>query len=110
MMTGLMTVNCEAEVTGLDIEFTETVTGPVPTGVELDTTAIIWELVQLVMEAAGTPLKLTEPWDPKFDPVMVTGVPNVPTSGDTLATNGVVPTMTETLSNVAVPSLAAKPM
>ena len=74
-------------------------------GVELETTATICELLQLVMEDASVPLNLTVllPWvPPKFDPVMVTDVPVPPKFGDTLVTKGVDPMITETLSNVAV--------
>ena len=99
VITGLIIVNNEPAVTGLDTEFAVTVTGPVPFGAELGTTAIICELLQLVTDAADAPLKLTMlvPWvAPKFDPVMVTEAPRVPTIGDTLETNGVVPTFTDT--------------
>ena len=117
VITGLIIVNNEPAVTGLDTEFAVTVTGPVPFGAELGTTAIICELLQLVTDAADAPLKLTMlvPWvAPKFDPVMVTEAPRVPTIGDTLETNGVVPTFTDTLSKGAAATeslpLTARPM
>jgi hypothetical protein len=90
---------------GLVIEFTVTVTGPDPDGAVLGTVVAICVLLQLVTEVACAPLKLTVLVPcvaPKFDPVMVTDVPIPPNSGDTPVTKGVVPTVTETLSNVAV--------
>src|SRR2546426_7817037 len=87
------------------MEFTVTVTVPGPDGAVAGTVATICVLLQLVTEVACAPLKLTVlvPWlDPKFDPVMVTDVPSGPRSGDTPVTKGVAPTVSETLSNVAV--------
>ena len=114
---GLTIVNSAAAVLGLEIEFTVTVTGPVPTGAVLGTKATICELLQLVMDVANAPLNLTvlEPWGvPKFEPVMVTEVPIVPTIGVTLETNGVVPMLTVTLSKLALARdpypLTARPM
>ncbi len=104
MITGLITVNIAAAVLGLEIEFTITVTGPVPFGAVLGTKATICEVLQLVIDVAKVPLNLTVlvPWAvPKFDPVMVTDVPMVPTIGVTPETNGVVPAATATLSKVA---------
>ena len=40
--------------------------------------------------------------EPKFEPVTVTDVPVPPKFGETPVTNGVVPTVTDTLSKVAV--------
>lgn len=105
VMTGFRTVNIEPAVTGLETEFTVTVTGPVPFGVEMGTAAIICVLLQLVMDVANAPLKVTvlEPWVvPKFDPAMVTAVPIVPMIGATPETKGVVPTVTATLSKETV--------
>src|SRR5260370_42111514 len=90
---------------GLVIEFTVTVTGPDPGGAVLGTVAVICVLLQLVTDVVCAPLKLTVLVPcvaPKFDPVIVTDVPIPPNSGDTPVTKGVVPTVTETLSNVAV--------
>lgn len=91
-------------VPGLVTEFTVTVTGPAPPGVPLGTTATICVLLQLVTDVACTPLKLTVlvPCEvPKFDPVIVTLAPIGPKSGETPVTKGLVPTLTDTLSNVA---------
>jgi hypothetical protein len=41
------------------MEFTVTMTYPAPAGVALDTVARICVLLQLVMEAASVPLKVT---------------------------------------------------
>ena len=101
--TGLIRVN--TPLPEFTIEFTVTVTGPVPTGAVLGTMATICELLQLVMDVATAPLNFTvlPPWlDPKLDPAMVTEVPTVPTIGVTLEMYGVVPTVIETLSKVAV--------
>jgi hypothetical protein len=57
LMTGLTRV--KSTTTGLEIEFTVTMTGPVPAEVALDTVATICVLVQLVTDAAGVPLNLT---------------------------------------------------
>src|ERR1700687_3471837 len=100
------------------MEFTVTVTGPEPGRAVLGTVATICVLLQLVTEAACTPLKLTVLLPcvaPKFDPVIVTTVPIPPKFGDTPVTKGEVPTLTATLSKVAVASavvlllLTAKP-
>ncbi len=116
MMTGWITVNVTFD--GLVMEFTVTVTRPDPDGAVLGTTATICVLLQLVMEVACAPLKLTVLFPcvaPKPDPVIVTDVPSPPNSGDTPVTNGVVPMVTDTLSNVAVakaevlPFVAANP-
>ena len=97
-------VNCAPAVTpGLETEFTVTVTGPVPVGTVLGTVATICEMLQLVTVVANAPLNwtvLVPCGVPKFDPVMVTEVPMVPTIGVTLETNGVVPSLTDTLSKV----------
>jgi hypothetical protein len=87
-MAGTVTVNTLLELLGT--EFTDTVTGPVVT--LLAGTATIEPLLQLVMEAAGTPLKLTVLLpcvEPKFVPVIVTGVPATPELGDTTTMFGV---------------------
>jgi hypothetical protein len=90
-------------VIGLEIEFTVTVTGPVPFIALLGTVATIWEPVQLPIDVAATPLKATVPWVlPKFDPAIVTCVPIVPTIGVIPVMKGVAPTTTVTLSKVAV--------
>src|ERR1017187_6627432 len=89
-----MTVNSALDVIGLEIEFTVTVIGPVPTGAELGTAAIICELLQLATDVANAPLNwtvLVPCGVPKFDPAIVTWVPMVPTIGDTPETKGVVP-------------------
>jgi hypothetical protein len=102
-MTGLIMVNVTPD--GLEMEFTVTMTGPVPAGVALDTLATICVLFQLVTEDASVPLKVTVLVPcvlPKFEPVIVTAVPVPPKFGDTPVTKGVDPTVTETLSNVAV--------
>ena len=104
-MTGSITVKREPDVAGLDVEFTLTITGPVPTGTELGTVATICEGLQLVTDAAVAPLiviALDPCVVPKFEPAIVTGVPTVPTTGLTLETNGVVPWTTLTLSKVPV--------
>ena len=105
MMIGSITVNCELAVFGLEIEFTVTVTGPVPTGTELGTVATICVLLQLVIDVATAPLNVTVLVPcvaPKFDPLIVTGVPIVPTIGYRLETEGVEPAVIETLSKEAV--------
>jgi hypothetical protein len=105
MIVGFITSN--VTLVGLEIEPTVTVTIPGPDGVVPGTVATICELLQLVMEVATTPPKLTVLLPcvtPKFEPVMVTLVPVGPRSGDTPVTNGEVPTVSETLSNVAVAS------
>src|SRR5260221_12835543 len=91
VITGLITVNIEAAVVGLEIEFTGTVTGPVPFGAELGTKATNCAVLQFVMDVAGAPLNLTVlvPWAvPKFDPVMVTEVPMDPPIGGRRVTKG----------------------
>ena len=100
-------------------EFTVTVTGPDPDGAVLGTAATICVLLQLVIEEAADPLNLTVllPWAaPKFDPAIVTDVPNAPKAGDTPVTKGLAPIVTDTLSNVTVATFVmsslhtAKPM
>src|SRR5580698_6541781 len=103
-MIGLITVNSALVVIGLAIEVTVTMTGPVPFGTALGTVATICELLQLVIVVASAPLNvmvLVPCMVPKFDPVTVTEVPMVPTMGVTPVTNGVVPSVTATLSKVA---------
>src|SRR4029077_16581626 len=93
--------------------FTVTITGPGPGGVALATLATICVLFQLVTEDASVPLKVTVlvPWlVPKFEPVTVTAVPDPPKSGDTPVTNGVVPTVNDTLSKVAVARAEVLPL
>ena len=111
MMVGLTMVNVTPE--GLEMEFTVTMTGPVPAAVALDTLATICVLLQLVIEAASAPLKLTvlSPGVvPKFEPAIVTAVPVPPTLGDTPVTKGVDPTVSETLSKVAVARAEVLPL
>src|SRR6185312_12719103 len=70
-------------------ELTVTLTGPVVT--LLGATAVIEPLLQLVIEAAGTPLNVTvlvPCVEPKLDPEMVTGVPGIPDVGLRLVTGG----------------------
>src|SRR5215813_13171791 len=105
-------------LTLLKIEFTVTVTGPVPFVTEFGTVATIWLLFQLLIELAAAPLNWTTlpPWvAPKFDPAIVTTVPAPPTTGPIPEINGVVPTIGNVLSKVAVssaplPLLTARPM
>jgi hypothetical protein len=116
LIVGLTTVNVTFE--GLVIEFTVTVTIPEPQGAVLGTVAAICVLLQLVTDVASAPLKLTVLAPcvaPKFEPVIVAVAPIPPKLGDTPVTKGVVPTVTDTLSNVAVtvaevvPLLTASP-
>ena len=103
VITGLTTVY--EGLTGLVTEFTVTATDPGPLGVELGTSATIWKLLQLVIEVAATPLNLTVlvPWvAPKFDPAIVTEAPSGPRLGEMPLMNGVVPTVIDALSKVAV--------
>jgi hypothetical protein len=98
-----MTVN--VALGRLEFEPTVTVTGPAPGVAVLGTLATICVLVQLVIDDATPPLKLTVLVPcvvPKLEPVTVTMVPTPPRFGDTPVTNGVVPTVSVTLSNVAV--------
>src|SRR5712691_5318611 len=115
LMTGRITVNTAVE--GLLTEFTVTVTFPVVA--LFGAIATICALLQLVIEVAGAPLKLTVlvPWvAPKLEPVIVTDVPTPPRLGDKPVTKGVDPMVTDTLSKVAVARLevvsllAASPM
>jgi|SRR6266566_27420 len=111
VMVGLITSNVTVE--GLDVEFTVTVTGPTPCVAVLGTRATICVLLQLVMEMATPPLMVIVllPCEaPKLEPATVTDVPVGPRIGDTPVTNGVVPIVTETLSNVAVPSMVVDPL
>jgi hypothetical protein len=90
---------------GLVIPPTVTLTVLVHGSTAVGTRATICVLLQLVMEVAATPLNCTElvPWvAPKFDPVIVTEVPTPTKGGDTDVTNGVVPIVRVTLSNVLV--------
>ena len=84
------------------MELAVTITGPEPA---FDgTTATIWLFDQLVMELAGTPLKVTVPLPcepPKFEPLMVTAVPMVPNVGANADTIGIVPLTFDSLSKVA---------
>ena len=101
LMTGRITVN--TAVDGLITEFTVTVTFPVVA--LFGTIATICVVLQLVIEVACAPLKLTVlvPWvAPKLEPVIVTDVPTPPRVGDKPVTKGVDPMVTDTLSNVAV--------
>jgi hypothetical protein len=116
LIAGLIVVN--VTFPGLELELTVTTTGPGPAGVVLATVATICELLQLVIDDAATLSKLTVLLpceEPKFEPVIVTDVPVAPRLGATPVTKGVVPTLTETLSNVDVASaevlllLTAKP-
>src|SRR5262250_3044665 len=105
VITGWYVVNTTSPLLG--IEFTVTVTGPGPFGVPAGTSATICVSLQLVIDVAATPLKRTTLPPcvvPKFEPLIVTAVPIPPDAGDTLATIGVVPASTATLSNVAVSS------
>src|SRR6266481_9732666 len=89
----------------LEVEPTVTVTGPVPGVAVFGTFATTCVLLQLALAVATPPLKLTALLPcvaPKLEPVMVTAVPTAPKLGDTPVTNGVVPTLRVTLSNVAV--------
>jgi hypothetical protein len=109
---GLITVNTTF-VGGLEIEFTVTVTGPVPDGAVLGTVARIWLLLQLVTDVACVPLKLTvlvPRVAPKFDPVIVTVVPIPPELGDTPVTKGEAPKLPDKLSNVAVARAEVEPL
>ena len=101
-ITGLIVVNWRAGT--LAIEFTVTVTVPLPSGTAEGTPAAICELLQLV-GVAVTPLNVIVllPWvAPKFDPAIVTEVPTGPRLGDNPLRYGVVPTVIETLLKVAV--------
>jgi hypothetical protein len=110
LMTGLIAVNETAGT--LAIELTVTTTGPVPEGMAAGIVATICELLQLVT-VADAPLKVIVllPWVAlKFDPAMVTEVPTPPMLGDIPLIYGVVPTVTETLSNVAVVVVDVEPL
>jgi hypothetical protein len=110
VMTGLTAVNAIAGT--LAIELTVTTTGPTPAGTAAGTVAMICELAQLVTEAA-TPLNvivLLPCVAPKFEPAMVTEYPTPPKLGDKPLIYGVVPTVTETLSNVPVVVLEVDPL
>ena len=105
MVAGKATVN-----TGpLPMMFpTTTLTGPVVA--ELGTRAWIWVSLQLVINIAATPLKFTVDVPrvaPNPEPLMVTGEPGPPESGDKpvmLGFGSAAPSVIETLSIVAVPS------
>jgi len=75
--------------------------------------ATICVLLQLVIVVAFVPLKLTVlvPWEePKLEPAIVTDAPAPPRLGEMPVTNGVEPTVTETLSKVAVAELVVLPL
>jgi len=88
-IAGFVTVNILLpEVLGT--EFTTTTTGPVVT--LLGDTAVIDVLLQDVIEAAGTPLKVTVllPWvSPKLPPEMLVDAPVTPEFGFTIEIVGV---------------------
>ena len=95
MMTGLITVKTMLERLGM--EFTVTTTGLVPDAAVVGTRAMICVSLQLVMDVANAPLKLTVLVPcvaPKLEPVIITDVPTVPRVGDRPATKGVVPSLT----------------
>src|SRR5271157_1369513 len=101
VIVGLITSN--ATSVRLAMEFTVTTTGPTPPGAFAGTLATIWVFVQLAIDVATAPLKLTVPGDvPKLEPVIVTCVPSGPNVGDSPETYGVVPIVSDTLSKVAV--------
>jgi hypothetical protein len=111
LIVGSITSNVMLD--GLEIEFTVAVTSPGPDGAVPGTVATICELLQLVIEVASTPLKLTVLLPcvaPKFEPVMVTLVLIGPRTGETPVTNGEVPTLKETWSNVAVARAEVVPL
>ena len=88
-----MTVNTLL-VEVLGTEFTATTTGPVVT--LLAGTAVMVVVLQDVIEAAGTPLKVTVllPWlEPKLVPEMETDVPETPEFGFRKETVGVAITL-----------------
>src|SRR5207253_9763358 len=95
VMTGLITVKTMLERLGM--EFTVTTTGLVPDAAVVGTRAMICVSLQLVIDVANAPLKLTVLVPcvaPKLEPVTVTDVPTVPRVGDRPATKGVVPSLT----------------
>ena len=101
MITGLITVYGTFEIPAIEL----TVTFTMPVAAPLGTTAVIDEFPQFVIEVAVVPSKvrvLPDCEDPKFDPVTVTVDPSPPKAGETPVTKGVVPTVTFTLSKVAV--------
>lgn len=105
-----MTVKARSERLGM--EFTVTVTGPVPDAAVVGTRATICVLLQLVMDVATAPLKLTVLVPcvaPKLEPVIVTEVLTDPRVGDRPVTKGVVPRVIDTLSKVPVASDAGSP-
>ena len=108
-MPWLITVKTMLERLGM--EFTVTTTGLVPDAAVVGTRAMICVSLQLVMDVANAPLKLTVLVPcvaPKLEPVTVTDVPTVPRVGDRPATKGVVPRVIDTLSKVPVASAARR--
>jgi hypothetical protein len=105
VMIGLNAVNNVVALLAIEVV---TTTGSAPAGIVLGTTATIDVLLQLVIDAAGTPLKVTVLVPcvaPKSVPVIVTLVPTPPEFGERLMTLGIAPEVIETLSKVAVASV-----
>src|ERR1700730_13850784 len=105
MLVSAVLITSKATVEGLVLEPTVTTTGPVPEGAALGTLAIICVLLQLMIDVAVTPLNvsvLVPCVVPKPEPEIVTELPTAPRAGDVPVTTGVVPIVSETLSNVAV--------
>jgi hypothetical protein len=109
VIVGLITVNVELD--GLWTPPAVTVTSPVVA--PLGTVATISALFQLVIVVALVVLKATVLVPcvaPKFEPAIVTDAPAPPRFGEMPETNGVEPTVTETLSIVAVAELVLLPL